>query len=266
MKTLILSVLLSATAAHADLVSTDANGQISVITGKMQSLCVDSAAGACKTMKAGASVSDRVGIGTTSPATALDVNGTITATAISAPTLGDMTVNGQIIVTGTVTVQGNGLSVSGSTFTVGSTGNISAPSQAGAAVVGYSQSIDAAVDQKLYWGAVAAPGYVNQNVYNATTSSGTFTARGAGIYLFCVVGSFDASGTGRRILTPYLNGVAAKGNAEVPPGAATYGSLQSCVTWLLANGDTADWRVQQTSGGALTWFGQNAWVSFQKLW
>ncbi len=80
-------ILLLNSMAYADIVSTDANGQISIQTGKMNDLCINSGSTACGTIKAGVGSSSRVGINNTSPSSALDVTGTVTATAVTAATI-----------------------------------------------------------------------------------------------------------------------------------------------------------------------------------
>ena len=103
--------------AGADIVSTDSNGQISVQTGKMDNLCVNSGSAACGTITAGLGHSNRVGINTTSPATALDVSGTITATAITSTLTGASSLNvlktGDTM-TGALTITAAGVSASSS--------------------------------------------------------------------------------------------------------------------------------------------------------
>ncbi len=126
MKNMIFALcMLSATAVHADIVSQDANGQISVTTVKASNLCIDGAAGACKTIKAGVNNSDRVGINNTNPATALDVGGTITATGYSGPItaatqITASTVTATFISVTSITATGSGkFGVATSTFGVG---------------------------------------------------------------------------------------------------------------------------------------------------
>lgn len=77
MKNIFLGLLFLCSApVKADIVSTDANGQISVQTVRSNDLCVNnSGAGACGTMRAGIGVSGRLGVGTTDPQTLLDVAG-----------------------------------------------------------------------------------------------------------------------------------------------------------------------------------------------
>lgn len=81
------TITMFAVPSYADIVSQDANGQISVQTAKLANLCVDSGATACGTIKAGIGSSNRVGINNTSPTTALDVGGTVTATGMSVSTI-----------------------------------------------------------------------------------------------------------------------------------------------------------------------------------
>jgi len=82
-----LMILLLCTSARADILSTDSSGQVSVTTVKSLNLCVDSASAACGVISAGVGESGRVGINNIAPTTALDVTGTVTATAVTATTL-----------------------------------------------------------------------------------------------------------------------------------------------------------------------------------
>ena len=136
MKNLILSVLLllPAASAMADIVSSDANGQISVQTVRADNLCInDSGAGSCGTLRAGIGVSGRVGVNTLTPATELDVNGTLTVTSITVQgitntggeTLASLHVTGDTTLDSTATIVGNAFSVGGSSLVVAG-GNVSA--------------------------------------------------------------------------------------------------------------------------------------------
>lgn len=83
--------LFFAQSGRADIVSTDANGQISVQTTRANDLCINSGATACGTLRAGIGVSGRVGINNTNPSTELDVTGTVTATTLTGTLTGAVT-------------------------------------------------------------------------------------------------------------------------------------------------------------------------------
>lgn len=70
--------------ALADQVFTDAQGNVSLSTVTMQDICVNDATSVrCNTLVGGVNHSGRVGIKTQSPASELDVNGTLTVSSIT---------------------------------------------------------------------------------------------------------------------------------------------------------------------------------------
>lgn len=167
-------------------------------------------------------------------------------------------------VAGNASVNG-AFSVGQNTFTVTAAGVVSAPSQPGAFCQIKSASVLAnAVETRLYWVINSLNGYNNGGVISFANSSGTFTANGAGVYLFCAYVRLP-SAVGEKSLNLYTQ-AGRLGLGDLTPGNA-YGMVGTCSTPYLADGATA-WVtvIQYSLGNDTIYDAPESQAIFQKLW
>lgn len=256
MKNFILAAILLGAVAVAkagDIVSKGADNGISVSTASLDNLCVNSGAsgyGTCGTMKAGFSTGYNVGIGKQNPSTALDVNGTITATAIAASAISANTITSSLTVTGagglgvTYAISGGSIAIAGSTFTVTSAGMVNAPGQPFVSVP-MGASVIAGVDSTMFFTTPAA-GDDNWNMWGGASSSGTFTipVGGTGRWTLQVTGSMQSASA--LIESIYVNG-AAVALQQINSDGNTH-DFPMTRTFKLTAGDIIKFTMLQNSG------------------
>lgn len=196
-----------------------------------------------------------VGIGTTNPATTLDVNGS--AQFGSGATKSTFTASGFLTITG-------------STLTVASSGIISAPSQPGIrAYLGIGgQNIANSVITPIY---MSGTSFSQGGMFLNAASSGTFVVPpgGAGVYqVNCTAGDFAANATGLRILYIYKNAVLLNAASQAGSTQVSADLAVSTVINAVA-GDAFSCQVFQNSGVALTIGADNngySGISVIKVW
>lgn len=251
---------LGVTARAGDIVSKGNDGGIYVSTGSFDSLCVNNASGGygtCGTIKAGQSTGFNVGIGKQNPATALDVNGTITATAFTGPFSGTETFFSSVTILGagglgvTYGISGGSLAVAGSTLTVSNTGIINAPSQPRAQLQwSGSQNLNSGVATQVFWSTIVK----NVQSMFIATSSGVVTVPigGAGSYhvdanfaftnsLTGTYAELDINVNGTRVctgITPWT--ASSSGNSEV--------AIQTSCDMELSDSDAVSVKLTTDSG------------------
>lgn len=164
--------------------------------------------------------SQRAGIGTTSPQTLLDVNG--------ASQFGSGATKSTFSATGFLTI-------AGSTLTVASSGIITAPSQSAVkAHLAANITIPSGVLTNLFFG---SEDFDRQNMHDATNSSHTFTARGAGLYSILCSVQFGGGSIGVRQVRVNVNGAARIINFQPVPNSGDSFTIDATSTLSLADGD-----------------------------
>lgn len=166
--------------------------------------------------------SGKVGIGTANPTVVLDVVG---AAAISST----LTVTGATTVSSTATFNGNVVFSSYTNIVLSATGAQGIPNNSETVLSSMTATTDSLSEY----------------------ASNLFTAKFSGNYLAGGCWGWAANGTGAREVHVVKNG-ATEGGGSILPGSASV-PTQSCFTlsYTLVVGDTLQFRVLQTSGGAL---------------
>lgn len=199
---------------------------------------------------------------TISPASVNASTVTITGAGTACFTAGGLAINcaSGSVTASSVTVQ-NAFQVSGATFTVATTGIVSAPSQPGFFASTGTVTVTHNTVQTMNY---ATTNFNRNGVLDASAGTGTVPTGGDGIYLVSCHAFFATNGTGDRVMM-IANGASTELRRTSTPPSSSFGvALDITYAESLAAGDVRKCRLYQSSGGDLTI--SAGWMTMVKLW